>query len=298
MVGKNLVTHALDKGFDVVAPTSNELNLCDFDATLKFFDKIKPSAIVHCAGRVGGIQANMKNPVRFLVDNWDMGRNVILAASQVEIPRLINLGSSCMYPRNSEKPLLEDDILTGQLEPTNEGYALAKCSVARLCEYLKIEKPEIQYKTLIPCNIYGPYDKFDPAHSHLVPAIIHKLHIAYSSAIPSVEIWGDGSARREFMYVRDLTEAILKAVQDYEVMPNLLNIGLGYDYSINEYYEVAAEVIGYRGQFVHNITKPVGMKRKLVDVSRAKAWGWEAKVSLSEGLQAIYEYYLSIGGVK
>lgn len=298
MVGKNLVSHACKKGFIVVSPGSDELNLCDYEATLKYIDKINPVTIIHCAGKVGGIQANIKNPVRFLVENWDMGRNIVLAASQVGVPQLINLGSSCMYPRNSEKPLIEDDVLTGQLEPTNEGYALAKCSVAKLCQYLQIENPSIQYKTLIPSNLYGPFDKFNPMHSHLIPAIIHKLHMARVNNFPEVEIWGDGFARREFMFVGDLSDAIVRALQNYDTLPSLLNIGLGYDYSVNEYYNVAAEVIGYKGKFTHDLSKPVGMKRKLVDVTRAKEWGWQSQTLLMDGLKKTYEYYLTLGDIE
>lgn len=295
MVGRNVLDLARAKGMDVLAPASSELNLLDAGAVIDYLRRHRPDCILHSAGRVGGIQANIKEPVAFLVQNWDMGRNLIMAAREVGIRRLINLGSSCMYPRNSPDALRESDVLTGELEPTNEGYALAKISVARLCDYVSRENPEFQFKTLIPSNIYGPYDKFDPARSHLVPAIIHKLHTAKVSGQSNVVIWGDGLARREFMYAGDLADAIVNAIERFESLPSLMNVGIGYDYTVNEYYETAAKIMGYEGSFEHDLSKPVGMARKLTDVAVAKGWGWQAKTSLHDGLKATYEYYLNSG---
>ena len=292
MVGRNLLEHIAVDEFEVLAPRSNELDLCNFDAVQTYLLKHKPDMIIHAAGKVGGIQANMREPVSFLMDNLDMGRNIIWAAHQAGIKRLINLGSSCMYPRNHDEPLQEEIILKGELEPTNEGYALAKVVTARLCDYIMREDASYQYKTLIPCNIYGRYDKFDPAHSHLVPAIIHKVHQAKQSGQKSVEIWGDGTARREFMYAGDLSEAIWWAVKNFDTMPNYMNVGLGHDHTINDYYQAAADVMGYAGGFSHDVSKPVGMARKLVSIERQKAWGWAPRHALSEGIEKTYNYYL------
>ncbi|GAA5163897.1 GDP-L-fucose synthase [Viridibacterium curvum] len=295
MVGRNLLDLARERGVSIVAPRSSQLNLLDAVQTRAMLAEIQPDLIVHAAGHVGGIQANMREPVQFLTANWDMGRNLVTAAREMGVPRLINLGSSCMYPRNRQEALREEDVLTGELEPTNEGYAIAKIAVARLCDYVRRETPACQYKTLIPCNLYGAYDKFDPARSHLVPAVIHKLHCAVKNGQADVEIWGDGTARREFMHARDLADAILHAVVHFDSLPDYLNIGLGKDYSVNEYYRAAAEVIGFTGRFVHDTSKPVGMARKLTDVSRARDWGWQAETGLVEGLRLTYEHYLSIG---
>ena len=206
--------------------------------------------------------------------------------------RLLNLGSSCMYPRNSLEPLHEEMVLKGELEPTNEGYALAKVVTARLCEYITRENQNFQYKTLIPCNLYGRHDSFDPAHSHLVPAIIHKLHIAKQLGQDSVEIWGDGNARREFMYAGDLADCMIEAVRRFDTLPSTMNVGLGRDETINEYYRIAGEVAGYSGKFHHDLSKPVGMLRKLVAVEKSRAWGWRAKTDLRQGLRETYDYYL------
>ena len=292
MVGRNLLENPGNSVFEILAPTRGELNLLNYSAVERYFKNKQPDMIIHAAGLVGGIQANIKEPVRFLLDNLDIGRNVIVAARQAGIRKVMNLGSSCMYPRNGSNPLVESDILRGELEPTNEGYALAKIIASRLCEYIGRENAEFNYKTLVPCNLYGRWDKFDPEHSHLIPAIIHKIHQAKVTSHDEVVIWGDGTARREFMYAGDFADCIVNAICNYDSMPTIINIGLGHDYAVNEYYEAVAEVIGYKGRFVHDLSKPVGMNRKMVDISRQDKWGWKSRVDLHEGLTQTYEFYL------
>lgn len=292
MVGRNIQEHASASGFDMLTPSRAALDLTDYVATLAYLQAYQPDIVVHAAGKVGGIQANIKAPVEFLLSNLDMGRNIVWGARQAGIRRFINLGSSCMYPRGHNEPLAEDMVLTGELEPTNEGYAIAKVATARLCDYIGREDPAFQYKTLIPCNLYGRFDKFDPKHSHLVPAIIRKMHQAIQSGAREVEVWGDGTARREFMYAGDLAGAVFRAVQQFDSLPQYMNVGLGFDYTINQYYQAVADVMGYRGSFVHDLSKPVGMARKLVNVERQEAWGWKASHSLSEGISHTYNYYL------
>lgn len=292
MVGRNLLEHPAIGEFEMLAPRSGELDLRDFNAVHTYLAKYCPDMVIHSAGKVGGIQANMREPVGFLLENLDMGRNIVWASRQAGIKRLLNLGSSCMYPRNHDDPLKEEMVLKGELEPTNEGYALAKVVTARLCEYITREDASFQYKTLIPCNLYGRHDKFDPSHSHLIPAIIHKVHQAKQGGQPTVEIWGDGTARREFMYAGDLADALVRAIREFDSMPAMMNIGLGHDHTINEYYQAAAEVMSYSGSFVHDLSKPVGMARKLVSVERQLAWGWNARSSLKAGIAQSYEFYL------
>lgn len=293
MVGRNFLEHPATKSFELLTPGSVELNLCDYFATEAYLKKNQPDIIIHAAGRVGGIQANIKEPVRFLLDNLDMGRNIVWAARQCGVRKLINLGSSCMYPRNHEEPLLEEQVLQGELEPTNEGYALAKVMVSRLCEYISREDDRFQFKTIIPCNLYGRWDKFDPAHSHMIPAVIHKLHNAKQAKLAKVDIWGDGMASREFMYAGDLADCLVQAVQKFDTLPSIMNAGLGIDYTINEYYHAIATVVGFTGSFVHDLSKPVGMQRKLVNITKQKKWGWQATTSLQDGLSRTYQYYLS-----
>lgn len=292
MVGRNFLEHPDMAEHEVLAPRSSELDLLDVAGVAHYLERHHPDVVVHAAGRVGGIHANMREPVRFLTENWDMGRNLVLASRAAGVTKLLNLGSSCMYPRNAPNPLREEMILQGELEPTNEGYALAKISVMRLCQYVCREEPQNQYKTLIPCNIYGPYDKFDPASSHLIPAIIDKVHLARLRGLDEVTIWGDGEARREFMYAGDLAGCMIRALRHFDSLPEVMNVGIGGDLTINEYYRMVAEVVGYTGGFEHDLSKPVGMKQKLVAIDRATAWGWKAGTSLRDGVELTYRYYL------
>lgn len=292
MVGRNILEHPNISGWEVVAPGRDEVDLGHYGQVESYMRKHQPDVVIHAAGQVGGIQANLAEPVKFLIANLDMGRNVVLAARVAGVRKLINLASSCIYPRDAKNPLTEDLILRGQLEPTNEGYALAKIVTLRLCEYINREDAGFEYKTLIPCNLYGRHDKFSPQHSHLLPAIIHKVHQALKNNEASVEIWGDGMARREFMYAGDLADAVVCALHKFDTLPLAMNVGLGHDYTINEYYETVANVLGYKGDFVHNLSKPVGMARKLVSIERQAAWGWLAQVSLREGIAKTYEFYL------
>jgi GDP-L-fucose synthase len=292
MVGKNVLEHSESKLFDLLAPSSREFNLLDYRCTEEYLKRYKPDIVIHAAGRVGGIQANIQEPVRFLLDNLDMGRNIVWASRQCGVKKLINLGSSCIYPRTAVNPLKEEMILQGELEPTNEGYALSKIATAKLCEYISRETPEFKYKTLIPCNLYGRWDKFDPAHSHMIPAVIKKIHDAKLAGEKEVVIWGDGAARREFMYAGDLADCLVYAVHHFDSMPSLMNVGLGLDYSIDEYYQKIAAAVGYSGGFSHDLSKPVGMKQKLVDNGRQTAWGWRVQTSLKDGLNATYQFYL------
>ena len=294
MVGRNIQDYAqLYRDDEVLHPSSRELNLLDFESVKAYLKQHQPDFIIHAAGIVGGIQANIDNPVKFLVDNLKMGQNLVLAAQEVGIKQLLNLGSSCMYPRLAPNPLREEQILTGALEPTNEGYALAKIVTAKLCIYCSQESDgQLQYKTLIPCNLYGKYDKFDGVKSHMIPAALYKIHQAEVQNANEVEIWGDGTARREFMYAEDLADAVFYALDNFERMPEMLNIGLGHDFSINEYYDAVATIVGFEGSFAHDLTKPVGMKQKLVSTEKLEEFGWKHRYSLTDGLQKTYQYYL------
>ena len=292
MVGRNVQDHAAAAKWQIVAPSSRELDLMNSAAVAEFIKAEQPDLIVHSAGKVGGIRANMAEPVAFLDRNITIGRNVIMGAYEAGVKRFINLGSTCIYPRAAANPLSEDLLLTGELEPTNEGYAIAKIFALRLCQYIRREDPTFQYKTLIPCNLFGPYDKFDPNVSHLLPAIIQKVHDAKLAGDPTVEIWGDGMARREFMYSADLADAIFRAADDIENIPDLMNVGVGHDHSINDFYATVARVIGWQGSFTHDLSKPTGMARKLSDTSRQTAWRWQPQTSLEDGITKTYQYYL------
>ncbi|MGM8849363.1 GDP-L-fucose synthase family protein [Salinicola halophyticus] len=298
MVGQNLLEHTAAKEYEILAPSSRELDLLNKDSVANYLKAHNPTLIIHAGGKVGGIQANMADPVAFLSQNAEMGLNLFTAASAHGVPYCINLASSCMYPRNASNPLREEKVLTGELEPTNEGYALAKILATRLCQYITdSSEGKKQYLTLIPCNLYGPHDKFDPDKSHMIPAVIRKIHEAKQAKRDTVEIWGDGEARREFMYVGDLADSVFTIVEkmlNRERLPTLMNVGLGHDYSINDYYKSVAEVVGYKGEFTHDLTKPVGMRQKLVDSQRINDAGWAPAVSLQNGIFKTYQYFLEL----
>ena len=291
MVGRNILEHPCSNEYSFLAPTSHELDLLDRHAVQELLSKETPDLIIHSAGLVGGIEANIKSPVDFLLKNTYMALNLISSAASTGIKNLINLGSSCMYPREINNTLNEKFILQGELEPTNEGYALAKIVSTRLCEYIVKEDPTMNYKTLIPCNLYGRHDKYNENNSHLIPAVIHKIHQAKIKGRDIVSIWGDGTARREFMSATDLAGCIYFLIERLENIPQNLNVGLGHDYSIDEYYHAVASVVGYSGTFKYDLKKPVGMRRKLVDISKLNSLGWKYKINLIDGISEAYEFY-------
>ncbi len=293
MVGRNISEHSSAHNHVILPPTSAELNLLDAESVQNYICVNKPDMIIHAAGIVGGIQANMAAPVRFLVDNMQMGLNILMASKVHKVKRFINLSSSCMYPKDAQNPLSEDLILKGELEPTNEGYAIAKVASTRLCEYINREDESFLYKTVIPCNLYGKYDKFDPEHSHMIPAVIRKINDAKNNNLKSIDIWGDGSARREFMYMADFADFVYYAIDNFEVMPQNINVGLGHDYTINEYYQKIADVVGYQGEFTHDLSRPTGMQQKLIDDTKLKEFGWQHQTTLKQGIQKTYEYFLN-----
>ena len=292
MVGRNFVECNNAQNFNIISPTSKELNLLDFDKVNSFISKNKCDLIIHAAGKVGGIQANIRQPLLFLQENAEMGKNLVLAAKKQKIKHLINLSSSCIYPKNMETPLEEDLVLTGPLEPTNEGYALAKIFVQKLCTYINEENLGFKYKTIIPCNLYGKYDDFRLNSGHLLPNIINKIHQAKLRNENTVTIWGDGSVRREFMYVNDLVDCLYYSIKNFFKMPDVMNVGIGKDHSVLDYYEIVAKCLNWKGNFVFDMTKPVGQKQKLVSVKKLNKFGWKSKSSLQKSIDETISHYL------
>lgn len=289
MVGRNLQEYCPEK-INLLVPSSKELNLLDYKEVESYLLRNKPEAIIHAAGKVGGIQTNIKYPVEFLEENSRMGYNLVAAARKFNVSQLINLSSSCIYPKDKGIDLRESDVLSGYLEPTNEGYALAKIMVIKLLEYTNIQYGT-NYKSIIPCNIYGRWDSFNSNKSHLVPAIISKISESIHMNNKTVEIWGDGEARREFMYSGDLADFVWLCLSKYDQMPSLINVGLGKDFSVNDYYKTVALILGYEGRFVHNLEKPVGMKQKLLNVDKLNEFGWKPKFSLEDGLKETINFF-------
>ena len=292
MVGRNFFEHNKSKKYFILKPTRTEMNLTNIQEVNNYLSKNKPDIIIHAAARVGGIKANIKNPVSFLCENVDMGKNLLLAAKEQNITKLINLSSSCVYPKNMEVPLEEEFILSGSLEPTNEAYAIGKIFTQKLCSYINNEFAGFSYKTLIPCNLFGKYDNFDLETGHLLPNIINKIYNAKHNKENKVTIWGDGSVKREFMYVNDLIDCIYYSIENFSKMPEIMNVGVGKDCSVLDYYNIIAKSFGWEGSFNFDMTKPVGQKQKLVSIKKLNNFGWKSKISLQNAIDETINYYI------
>jgi GDP-L-fucose synthase len=293
MVGRNFREHPSSGSHTVVAPNRQEVDFANPLAASLCVAEVRPDIIVHAAGKVAGIAGNLAEPTEFFLQNLHLGINVVESGLRAGVRRVINLGSSCIYPRGFSEPLTEEMLLKGELEPSNEGYALAKIAIARLCAYVSRQYPNFSYKTLIPCNLYGRFDNFDAFSSHMMAAAIRKIHEAKTSSSPTVTIWGDGTARREFLYAGDLADCLHRAIESFESLPNVMNVGVGTDRSVLEYYGLVADVLGYHGSFVFDQYKPAGMQRKLLDVTLSRKWGWVAKTPLAAGIRQTYDYFLT-----
>ena len=294
MLGKNInLKITKNANYHVLTPSRQELDISNESAVMTYLSKNMPDLILHLAAKVGGIHANILSPYDFLDVNLQMGLNLIRCSVKLGIKKILNIGSSCMYPKDINTQLTEDLILTDSLEPTNEGYALAKIAILKLCQYASELDSNLNYKTVIPCNLYGVYDNFREDSSHLVASIIYKLHKACSEKVGSVEVWGDGNARREFMYAGDCADMLVKLIDRFDDVPDVMNLGTGLDYSVNDYYEIAASIIGYEGLLAHDLSRPVGMKRKLLNIDRQKELGLSSCTSIYDGISLAYSYYLS-----
>lgn len=290
MVGSAIVRLLRKRGFEnLILCSHRELDLRDSHAVQVFFEAQKPEIVVLSAARVGGIQANLDHPAEFLYDNLAIQNNVIHQSFLNGVKKFCFLGSSCIYPRESPQPMKEQYLLTGLLEPTNEGYALAKIAGIKMVEYYRR-----QYGfggiSAMPCNLYGTNDSFDPLHSHVLSALIKKFVDAVDSGINNVSIWGTGSARREFMHVDDAAEAIFFFMDHYD-SPEFINVGWGNDVSIRDLASLIAERAGFTGSIAWDSSKPDGMPRKCMDVSRMKELGYYPIITLEEGIDKTIEEY-------
>ncbi|MBI1758752.1 MAG: GDP-L-fucose synthase [Actinobacteria bacterium] len=273
----------------LVGKTSAELDLRDRDATFRFMAETGPQCVVVAAARVGGILANDTYPADFLSDNLRIQVNVLDAAARCGVPRLLFLGSSCIYPRHAPQPITEDALLTGPLEPTNDAYAIAK--IAGILQVQAVRRQHgLAWISAMPTNLYGPGDNFDPSGSHVLPGLLRRVHEAARDGVPEVVVWGTGTPRREFLHSDDLARACLLLLQRYDD-PAPINVGIGADVSIRELAELVAEVVGYTGRLAFDPSKPDGTPRKLLDVSRLSALGFRPRIGLADGVRATYEWY-------
>lgn len=296
MVGNALVNKLKQEGFKkILTPSSKELNFIDRMSVDNYLKKNKPDYIFHLAARVGGIIANVEHPAEFLYENLLINSNVIDAAKSHKVKKLLFLGSSCIYPKEAPQPMKEELLLTGKLEPTNEGYALSKIAGLKLCEYYN-KQYGTNFICLMPSNIYGPGDKFNSDKSHVISALISRFVDAKENNKSSVVVWGSGKPRREFLFVDDVADAIIYFMNKYDAkdLPPFVNIGTGTDISIKELTEEIKNVVVFKGKIEFDSSKPDGMMRKLLDVSKANSLGWKAKTPLKEGLKKTVEYFYSI----
>ena len=291
MVG-SAVWRALEKeGYtNLIGRTSAALDLRNQAAVREFITTEKPVAIIDAAARVGGILANSQYQYEFLMENMQIQNNLIDAAHKNEIEKFIFLGSSCIYPKLAPQPLKEEYLLTGALEPTNEGYAIAKISGVRLCKAIR-DQYNKDFVSLMPTNLYGPNDNFDLKTSHVLPAMIRKFHEAKENNNASVTLWGSGTPMREFLHVADLAKAVVFAVEN--ILPeHLYNVGTGTDVTIKQLAETIQKVVGHTGKINWDRSKPDGTPRKLMDVSKMNALGWKAEIELEKGVEMTYEWFL------
>ncbi len=291
MVGSAVVRHLQAEGFTrVLAPSRAELDLTDQAAINAYFEHERPEYAFLAAGRVGGILANSTRPADFIRDNLLIQALVIDAAHRYGVRKLLDLGSSCIYPKQAPQPMIEDCLLTSALEPTNEWYAVAKIAGLKMCQAFH-RQYGFNAVSLMPTNLYGPGDNFDLENSHVLPAMLRKFHDAKESGAPEVVLWGTGSPRREFLFVEDLADACLFVMRNYDGEP-FLNVGTGQDLSIRELAEMVADVTGFSGLIKWDATMPDGTPRKLLDVSRLQALGWKARTPLPEGIRVSYAWFL------
>jgi GDP-L-fucose synthase len=290
LVGSAVVRSANSQGFEnLIVRSREELDLTEQSAVRSFFDEARPQAVIMAAARVGGIHANNSHPAGFLRDNLLIQDNVIDAAYRSGVEKFVFLGSSCIYPKLAPQPIKEDCLLTGPLEPTNEWYAIAKIAGVKMCQAYRREFG-FNAISLMPTNLYGPGDNFDLQNSHVLPALIRKFHEAKARNAQSVEIWGTGTPRREFLHVDDLAEAVLYLMQNYDAEP-IVNIGWGEDLTIRELAETVMSAIGYTGALTFDHSKPDGTPRKLLDVSRLHSLGWRPRIPLRTGIEGTYAWF-------
>ncbi len=297
MVGSAINRLLVKKGFtNIITKTSKQLDLRNQQSVNQFFESEKPIIVIDAAAKVGGILANNNYPYQFLMDNMLIQNNLIHAAHENEIEKFIFLGSSCIYPKLAPQPLKEEYLLTSSLEPTNEWYAIAKITGVKLCQAIRKQFNK-DFVSLMPTNLYGPYDNFDLETSHVLPAMIRKFHDAKQSgnkhleSSEPVELWGSGSPMREFLHVDDISKAVLFAVEN--VLPEYLyNVGSGKDLTIKQLAETIQHIVGHKGKIIWDTSKPDGTPRKLMDNSKIENLGWKAEISLEDGIKQTYQWFL------
>jgi len=291
LVGSAIVRNLKNNGYNnLLLRTSKELNLTNQADVNQFFETEKPDYVFLAAAKVGGIHANDTYPADFIRDNLQIQTNIIDAAYRNKTKKLLFLGSSCIYPKLAPQPMKEEHLLTGELEPTNEYYAIAKIAGIKMCQAYK-KQYGFNAISLMPTNLYGPGDNFNLENSHVLPALIRKFHDAKINKLPEVEVWGTGTPRREFLHVEDMADATVFLMNNYDG-EQFVNVGVGEDVSIKELAEIVKQVVGFAGELKFDSSKPDGTPRKLLDVTKLNEAGWQAKINLAEGVKTTYQWFL------
>lgn len=299
MVGSALLRHAEKSGTPTLTTTRSELDLLDQHAVFTFLADQKPTTVIIAAAKVGGIHANATYPADFLYENLTIAANLIEGSRRAGVPRVLFLGSSCIYPKHAPQPMPEDCLLTSALEPTNEAYAIAKIAGLKLCQHIRAQHG-LTYHSAMPTNLYGPGDNYHPENSHVIPALIRRFHEAKERGDATVTIWGTGTPRREFLHADDLADACFHLLT-LENPPDWVNVGTGTDLTILELAQAVAETTGFTGDILTDPTKPDGTPRKLLDISQIQATGWSPKTPFKQGLAAAYQNFkatLTSGGAR
>jgi len=296
MVGSAILRELQNQGFkNIVTRTSKDLDLKDQDAVSRFFQSEKPEYVFMAAAKVGGIHANNVYRAEFLYENLMIQNNVIHQSYVHKVTKLLFLGSSCIYPKLAEQPLVEESLLSGHLEPTNEPYAIAKITGIKMCEAYR-DQYGCNFISAMPTNLYGPNDNYHPENSHVLPAMIRKFHEAKVQNKPNVELWGDGSPMREFLYADDLANALVYLMLNYNDK-QFVHVGYGSDVTIQELAEKVSNIVGYKGGVIWDKTKPNGTPRKLMDSGKLFATGWRPKTNLEDGINSAYQDFLKMEGI-
>lgn len=291
LVGSAILHELQERGYEnILHPLREELDLLNQTATLSYFEKNKPEAVFLAAAKVGGILANNTYRADFIFENLQIQQNVFNAAFKVRTPKLLFLGSSCIYPKNCPQPIREEYLLTSELEPTNEPYALAKIAGLKMTESFR-RQYGLQWISVMPTNLYGLNDNFDLTNSHVIPGLIARMHLAIKSGDKEFKIWGSGKPRREFLYVDDMARACVFVMTKEDDVPDFMNVGTGEDISIKELANMIAAKMKFPGNLVFDDSKPDGTMRKLLDVSRIQSLGWKHKIALPDGLDKVIEHY-------
>ncbi len=292
MVGSALVRKAIQLGgFNIITATRNELDLCNQAAVFDFLTREKPDTVIIAAAKVGGILANSTYPADFIYENLAIAANLVEGSRRAAVPRVLFLGSSCIYPKLAPQPMTEDCLLTSALEPTNEAYAIAKIAGLKLCQHYRAQHG-LLYHSAMPTNLYGPGDNYHPENSHVIPALIRRFHEAKEHGDASITIWGTGTPRREFLHVDDLASACFHLL-GLDNPPDWVNCGTGTDLTIFELAQLVAKTTGFTGEILTDPTKPDGSPRKLLDITKIKSTGWQPIIPLEAGLATAYEDFKS-----